>query len=146
MNPTNKSFSIKARHKARALVLQALYQAQYNHTSKDEILLEYLLDNKDKKIDFDYFRELFTGVMDNALNIDEILTPALDRAVNELTPIELSVLRMSVYELKYRLDIPYRVVINEALELTKTFGTQDGFKYVNGVLDRLAKSLRTAEL
>ena len=136
----------KARRLARRLVMQALYQLQFNHCSSQELEMQFLEDNAMEKVDIVYFQELLHGIAKNKTEIDDIITPYLDRPVTELTPIELSVLRVATYELKHRLDIPYKVVINEALELTKTFGVEDGHKYVNGVLDKLAKQLRGAEI
>ena len=134
-------FNARARHQARRVAIQALYQWQYNPSTAGELLSEFQLENP-KKVEQPYFHELVTQVIEKIAAIDAIITPVLDRPLTDLTPIELCVLRVAVYELKYRLDIPYRVVINEALELTKTFGTQDGYKYVNGVLDRLCREMR----
>ena len=78
--------------------------------------------------------------------IDELIIPILDRKIEEVNPVELAVLRLACYELMSRIDVPYKVVINEALELTKTFGAQDGHKFVNGILDKLAKEIRKTEI
>jgi N utilization substance protein B len=137
-------FNARARHQARRLAVQALYQWQYNPSEVGELLAEFHIE-KPNKVDQPYFHELLTQVIQNISAIDAIITPVLDRPLAELTPVELAVLRVAVYELKNRLDVPYRVVINEALELTKTFGTQDGYRYVNGVLDRLRVELRLNE-
>jgi N utilization substance protein B len=134
--------SKKARHAARRLAVQGVYQWQFSHNSASEIETQLLLDPPIKKMDKEYFSNLFRGVTADITTIDALLTPASARPLSDLTLIELAVLRIAVYELKHRLDIPYRVVIDEALELTKTFGAQDGYKYVNAVLDRLAKELR----
>jgi N utilization substance protein B len=141
----NKSIS-KARHKARQLVVQALYQLQFNHCTKEEIENQYLEDIYAKNMDVVYFKDLLHGVLQNTAEINQIIQPFLDRPINELTPIESAVLSMATYELKSRLDVPYRVIINEALELTKSFGTSEGYRYVNGVLDKLAKKLRAQEI
>lgn len=139
-------FDPKARRLARRLIVQALYQLQFNHSSSQELELQFLEDNAMDKVDVLYFQDLLHGVVKQKEQIDAIIKPCLDRPLDDLTPIELSVLRVAVYELKNRLDIPYKVVINEALELTKTFGVQEGYKYVNGVLDKLAKELRSVEM
>lgn len=141
-----KKFNVQARHKARNLAVQALYQWQFNHVSAQALEQQYIEDEFSKYSDMPYFKELLHGVLNNIDGIDAIISPYLDREITKLTPIELAVLRLAVYEMKFNLDIPYRVVINEALELTKTFGTIEGYKYVNGVLDKIAKQLRTAEI
>lgn len=145
MNPKN-NINVKARHKARRLAVQALYQWQFNHTTLEKITAEFLADDVAKKADLEYFKELLEGVITQQQTIDDIIKPALDRPLENLTPIELAILRMSVFELKNRLDIPYKVVIDEALELTKTFGAEEGYRFVNGVLDKLAKELRKKEI
>jgi transcription antitermination protein NusB len=134
-----------ARQKARKLALQAIFQWQFTADAASYIAAQFLDEANVKKIDIAYFSELLKGVIANVTLIDEKITPALDRKITELTPVELAVLRIATFELLNRSDVPYKVVINEALELTKTFGSTDGFKYVNGVLDKLAKTLRSNE-
>lgn len=134
-----------ARHKARKFALQALYQILFSKADTASVSAQHLAFMKENKVDEIYFRELVFGVENEIDVLDEILRPHLDRSIDTLTPIELCVLRMATFELKHRLDIPYRVVLNEALELTKTFGTQEGFKFVNGVLDKTARQLRQGE-
>jgi N utilization substance protein B len=97
------------------------------------------------KADVPYFLQLLRQVTANVVTLDAQFVPVLDRPVTELNPIELAILRIAVYELSHALDIPYRVVIDEALRLAKTFGAVEGFKYVNAVLDRVAKQIRTVE-
>lgn len=97
-------------------------------------------------VDDAYFRELLNGVIDLRGELDDLIAPCLDRPMADLDPVELAILRLSTYELKQRVDVPYRVVINEGIELAKTFGATDGHKFVNGVLDKLAPRLRGAEL
>lgn len=143
---TKNNINVKARHKARRLAVQALYQWQFNHTTFEKIEAEFLADEFSKKVDLDYFKELLKGVITEQQAIDDLLKPALDRPLENLTPIELVILRIGVYELKHRLDTPYKVIINESLELTKTFGAEEGYKFVNGVLDKLAKELRKTEM
>lgn len=135
----------QARHKARRLVVQALYQWQYNETPVGEIDLQFSDDEQMKSADIIYFRDLLHGVLKEINEIDELLKPVLERPLENITPVELAVLRLAAYELKNRRDVPYRVIINEALELTKTFGTNDGYKFINGVLDKLAHQLRAVE-
>src|SRR5699024_11474088 len=97
------------------------------------------------KVDRRYFHALLHGVPAQVGGLDEALRPFLDRPVQELSQVEKAILRMGAFELKERIDVPYRVVINEGIELAKVFGAEDSFKYVNGVLDKLARRLRSAE-
>lgn len=134
-----------ARHKARKHTLQALYQSLINHDEINNILAQHLAAMNQEKVDAEYFRQLTSGILSGQDEVDAIFTPFINRSIHELTPIELSVLRLASFEMKHYLDIPYRVVLNEALELTKEFGTQEGFKFVNGVLDKVAKHIRVEE-
>ncbi|CAL7961771.1 transcription antitermination protein NusB [Gammaproteobacteria bacterium] len=131
-----------ARHKARALALQAIFQWQYAANSVGDVETQYLAELNPKKVDAEYFSDLLRSTIKNIEAIDAIITPALDRKMKELNQVECAVLRLAVYELLYRLDVPYKVIINEALELEKKFGTVEGYKYVNGVLDKIAHSSR----
>jgi N utilization substance protein B len=135
-----------ARHKARALAIQAIFQWQFATNSVDEIAVQYLAEVNPKKVDAEYLNDLLRGTTKNAAAIDETITPFLDRKIKDLNRVELAVLRLAVYELMYRPDIPYKVTINEALELAKKFGTIEGYKYVNGVLDKIAHSPQITEI
>lgn len=135
-----------ARRKARSLALQALYGWHVADLPLSDIEAQYRTDNDFAKVDGAYFHELLTGVGKNLTELDESLATVLDRPVKELDPIELATLRIGVYELMFRIDVPYKVVINEGIELAKTFGATDGHKYVNGILDKLAPRLRSAEV
>ena len=128
-----------ARRRARKLALQAIYQWQLAETALGALTEQFLTEVNEKKVDVAYFRGLLIAVIRNVIEIDAKIVPALDRKITELNPIELAVLRLAVGELMYKKDVPYKVVINEALELTKIFGSADGFKYVNAVLDKTAK-------
>lgn len=140
MNPT-------ARHNARYYALQAMYQWQINHTPITELEADFLINHiKKKKTDIEYFKELIHAVPKNFDELDAHMTPFLSRSLQELDPVELAILRLGIYELAHRLDIPYRVAINEYLELTKQFGSIEGFKFVNGILDQVARKLRTHEV
>ena len=130
------------RHKARHFAVQAIYQWQFGIATFEEIHAHFSAKNNPKKVDVEYFAELLNGVISNQIAIDEQITPFLDRTITDLDQVELAVLRIATYELLFRLDIPYKVVINEALELTKVFGSKEGFKYVNGILDNVAKKIR----
>jgi len=133
------------RHRARKLAVQAIYQWQMTQDSIDQITSQFLTEVNPKKVDLNYFSEIVNGVAKYVIELDHQMQPVLDRAVSSLDMVELAVLRLALYELIHRLDVPYKVVINEALNLTKIFGSVDGFKYVNGVLDKLAKRLRSDE-
>lgn len=133
------------RRKARSLALQAIYQWQFTSDPVSAIEAHFIPEINPKKTDQEYFRDLLRGVIANATAIDEKVSPFLDRKISELNPVELAVLRLAIYELLYRLDVPYKVVINEALELTKIYGSVEGHKYVNGVLDKAAQQFRKAE-
>ncbi len=134
------------RRKARRLVLQALYQWQVANSSISQVEAEFIVDNDFEKVDKEYFRELLRGVAAEVRQIDGVLTPLLDRKVQDVDPIELAISRMGAFELMNRVDVPYRVVINEAIELAKKFGGTDGHKFVNGILDRLAPQFRQVEI
>ena len=109
------------------------------------IELEFLTHASARKIDIVYFRELLHNVPAHLTKIETQFEPFLAIPKAELDPIELTILRLAVYEFLYRPELPYKVIINEALELTKTFGSVEGFKFVNGVLDKVAREIRTQE-
>ncbi|MFC3606580.1 transcription antitermination factor NusB [Stutzerimonas tarimensis] len=136
---------IATRKAARSLAMQALYQWHMAGQSLNEIEAQFRVDNDFNHVDGVYFHELLTGVARQRTEVDGAITPHLDRALDELDPVELAILRLSTYELMQRIDVPYRVVINEGIELAKVFGATESHKFVNGVLDKLAPSLRSAE-
>lgn len=138
--------SFPARHKARELAVQALYQWQLAGTSYNELTAQFYTDNDMRKIDKEYFEHMVVYIAKNAEKIDVVLSDALDRPIDQVDPVELTILRISFYEFDKCLDVPYRVVINEGVELCKVFGSVDGYKYINGILDRLAKTYRSEEL
>jgi len=135
-----------ARRQARSLAVQALYQWHIAGQTLNEIEAQFRVDNDFSAVDGAYFHEILHGVPRQVTEIDEAFTPCLDRPLAEVDPVELAVLRLSTYELRNRVDVPYRVVINEGIELAKVFGATDGHKFVNGVLDKLAPLLRAAEV
>ena len=135
-----------ARRNARRYALQAMYQWQLAGTSLIDIETEFLRYHIDKKLDLEYFKELIHGIPKYQHELDLQMQPFLGRPLNEIDPIELAVLRLAIYELIKRPDVPYRVIINEALELTKKFGSVEGYKFVNGILDRIAKKTRQIEI
>lgn len=133
------------RHWARRLALQAIYQWQVGGGETGEILDQFALDENMRRADADYFRELVRGVRDNTAQLDAEIGRYADRAVASIDPVELALLRSACYELVHRPDVPFRVVITEAVSLAKKFGAEDGYKYVNAVLDGVAVRTRTIE-
>ena len=144
MTQTN-GLNPSARRKARRFALQGLYEWQLSGNPSYEIEARYRVENAMHKVDLDYFHELLSRIPTLTDTLDALFEPLLDRAFESLDPVELATLRIGVYELKYRLDVPYRVVINEGIELAKTFGATESHKYINGVLDQLAVTLRPHE-
>jgi N utilization substance protein B len=142
----DKPTSFNGRKKARRYAVQALYGWSMTQNDLAEIEDFILSEHQDEIFDKEYFSDLICNITQNVQEIDTIMEPLLSRKLEELDFVELAVLRIAVYELKNRPEIPYRVVINEALNLTKTFGATDGYKFVNGVLDKLAKILRSVEI
>lgn len=138
-----------ARRRAREYALQGLYQWLVGGQEAAAIeahLREHDENHEfDTKCDVEHFREVLRGTIDAADGLRAEFIPYIDRPVAELSPVEHAILLIGAYELKHRPEIPYRVVINEAVELAKSFGGTDGFRYVNGVLDRVAASLRPHE-
>lgn len=134
-----------ARRKARRFLLQALYEWQISGNPINEIEAALMLKMNPKKVDVKYFHEAIHAIPNKVDQLDAKLEPYLDRPLKSLNPIEHVALRMGIYELMERLDIPYRVAINENVEVSKIFGSSEGHKYVNGILDRAAKELRKAE-
>ena len=142
----NPSKNRTPRHRAREFALQGLYQWLLNNEPATTVVNNIRAAHGFEKADADYFAALLYGAIQESVALREAFAPLIDRGVAELSPIEHGVLLIGAYELKNNLDIPYRVVINEAVELTKSFGGIDGHKYVNGVLDKLAPRLRADEV
>lgn len=134
-----------ARRQARYMLVQALYQWHLSGASQHELQQQFAEQPQFAKADAEYFYQVLQAVITQAPSLDQHFQGFLDRSLAELNPIELTILRLATYELTVRLEIPYRVVINEALELAKLFGATDSFKYVNGVLDQVAKQWRSLE-
>ncbi|MSP53839.1 MAG: transcription antitermination factor NusB [Gammaproteobacteria bacterium] len=133
------------RHRARSFAMQAIYQWELSGEEVNVVVMQFLTQMNPKKTDVDYFRELVYGVILNSNTLDAIFVSDLDRELDTLGPIELAILRLAIFELQDKLDVPYKVVINEAIELAKTFAAVDSHKYINGVLDRIVPTLRAAE-
>ena len=136
----------KIRSQSRSLATQALYQWQMTGDNIAEIINGFLVEHSGKSYDTGYFRELVQGVPATLDKLDAALNPLLDRAIDSVDPVERAILRLGAYELLKHPEVPYRVVINEAVELAKTFGAEQGHRYVNGVLDKLAKNTRSLEM
>jgi N utilization substance protein B len=135
------------RHKARHYAMQALYQWHMADASLNEIEAEFRADYDFNKVDGEYFHALLHEVPAQLEDIEALFAPLLvERSLDELDPIERALLRMATFELKERIDVPYKVVINEAVSLAKKFGATDSHKFVNGVLDKAARQLRQAEV
>jgi N utilization substance protein B len=137
--------SSRARSLSRRLAMQALYQWQMTQQSSAELLNQYAQDEGYPEVDAEYFAEVLRGVTGDGEALDLALGELIDRPVAQLDPIEHAVLLIGVYELAHRTEVPFRVVINEGVELAKKFGATDGHKFVNAVLDRAARSMRAAE-
>ncbi|HID49588.1 MAG TPA: transcription antitermination factor NusB [Chromatiales bacterium] len=137
---------INSRTRARRLALQGLYEWQVSGNAPADIERQYLVEKELHKVDIPYFRELLTKVPRHRAELDAVIEPLLNRKLEEVDPVELAVLRLGAYELVHHSDIPYRVVINEAVELAKMFGAEQGHRFVNGIMDRLAASLRSTEV
>jgi N utilization substance protein B len=142
----NPSKNRTPRHRAREFALQGLYQWLLNNEDATTVVNHIRAAHGFEKADADHFAVLLYGTIKDSVALREAFAPLIDRGIAELSPIEHAVLLIGAYELKNNLDIPYRVVINEAVELTKSFGGIDGHKYVNGVLDKLAPILRADEV
>ncbi len=135
----------RQRSRSRSLAIQALYQWQLAGQDVTAIISHFMLEQDGKKFDSDYFSELVHGVPARVDELDAALAPCVDRALESVDPVERAILRLGTYELIVHPEIPYRVVINEAVELAKVFGAEQGHRYVNGVLDKAARALRPLE-
>ncbi len=133
------------KQRSRARVVQALYQWLVSGDELAEIEKQFL-NQKEGKISKAFFSNLFTNIPKNISLLDEIIKPSLDRRLDELGPTERAVLYLGVYELKFQPEVPYRVVINEAVELTKLYGAEKAYKLINSSLDKIAQDLRSVEV
>ncbi|GAB6139963.1 transcription antitermination factor NusB [Methylosoma difficile] len=136
----------QARTHARQAAVQALYQWQMTGQNLSQIEVQFHEEDRLKDAQKNYFTELFHGVPEHLDEIDEILTQFVDRQVDMIDPVERAVLRLGTYELMYRLDMPYRVIINESINLAKHFGADGSHRYVNGILDKVAQQKRAVEV
>ena len=144
MKTARKNIS-QARHRARRLAVQALYQWQLAGQDIQDIEDQFISDHVGEQTDLEYFRELIRQVPAQLDDIDGEIRQVLDRPLQEVDPVERAILRLGTYELRSRPDIPFRVVITEAVQLAKVFGAEQGHKYANSVLDKIARKIRAAE-
>lgn len=133
------------RRKARELAVQAVYSWQLSGNNIADVEVHFLTDNAKRRFDIEYFQQLLHGVATNLTKIDDIISPHVDRPLADVDHVEKAILRTAVFELSDCQDVPYRVVINEAIELAKSFAADDSHKFVNGVLDKAVKDLRPNE-
>lgn len=133
------------RRKSRELVLKAVYRGMLNTGEMKQIVLDAQEDPEYTKADEAYFKSLLEGVSGKITELDHQISTFLDRKIEELSPVEHAILRISTFELMFDMSIPYRVAINEGVELAKLYGGVDGHKYINGVLDKVAASVRPQE-
>ncbi len=134
------------RRKARHYAMQALYQWHMADAPLNVIEAEFRSDYDFDHVDLEYFQALLHGVPGCVDELEAVFEPLLDRSIKDLDPIERTLLRMGTFELRERIDVPYKVVINEAVALAKKFGASESHKYINGVLDKAARQLREAEI
>lgn len=138
--------NVWARRRARRALVQALYQWQLSGNDIASVIEDFREGDALKKADHEFFEELFRQVATHAADLDSVYGDLLDRAIEKLDHVERAILRLATCEFSNRIDVPYRVVIDEYVELAKTFGAQDSHKYINGVLDNLAARLRSIEV
>jgi N utilization substance protein B len=136
----------KAKQKARKLSLQALYSWDLGGIDLQTIEVNFTIENDMSKVDIDLFKALLYKVPKNLAKIDEAYQPHLDREQDQLDPVSRAILRISTYELLFSIEVPYKVAINEGVNLAKTFGPTDAYKFINGVLDRVAAQSRAVEI
>ncbi|KAA1188845.1 transcription antitermination factor NusB [Pseudohalioglobus sediminis] len=145
MGKTTHNTLAAERRKARHYGMQALYQWMMAGAALSDIEAEFRAEYDFSHVDLEYFQALLHGVPGQVEELEAVFEPLLDRSLKELDPIERTLLRMGVFELKDRIDVPYKVVINEEVALAKKFGASESHKYINGVLDKAARQLRKAE-
>ena len=136
----------KAKQKARKLSVQALYSWELGGIDLQTIEVNFHIENDMSKVDTDLFKTLLYEVPKNLAKIDEAYQPHLDRQQDQLDPVSRSILRITTYELLFSIEVPYKVAINEGVNLAKTFGPTDAYKFINGVLDRVAAQARALEI
>lgn len=139
--PVSKRKLIASRKSARFFLIQALYEWQIAQSSLAEVSANVAENGKFAEANSEYFHELLQNITQNRAALDDVISPFLDREIDQVDPVEHAILWLGVYELQSQLDIPYKSVINEAVELAKQFGAEGSHRYVNGVLDKVAKTV-----
>ena len=139
---TEQVKKISPRRRARECAVQALYSWAISQNSPEIIELNFMTEQDMKGVDTPYFRKLFRQTVENVEAVERTMQGYLDRSLAKLDPVEKAVLRLAVYELQFEVDVPYKVVINEAIEVAKVFGADESHKYINGVLDKIAPLVR----
>ena len=137
---------INNRRKSRELVMKSVYRGLVNQIDITQIKKDIQDDPDFIRADQDLYEEMLSGVFKNIDSLKQEIESYIDRSYEELSPIELSIIYFSLYELKYSMSVPYKVVINEAVEIAKTYGGADGYKYINGILNQAAKANRVNEV
>ena len=143
-NPSG--FNAAKRHKARHYAMQALYQWQISRNALQQIESQFLAEYDFSQVDLEYFQELLHNIPAQLGEIDALFSSYLDRPIKDITPIELALLRLGSYELGHRIDVPFKVAINESVSLAKKFGAAESHKYINSILDNVAKATRAVEV
>ena len=142
---SNKPKKISNRRKSRELIMKSIYRGIVNQFDVPQIKKDIKDDPDFSRADEEFYNQIFVGVSENINDLQAEIQTYLDRDLGELSPIELSIIYSALYELKFFPEVPYRVVINEAIEIAKAFGGSDGFKFINGVLNKAAKENRKEE-
>ena len=140
--PQSRKKKINNRRKSRELVMKSVYRGLVNQIDITQIKKDIQDDPDFIRADQDLYEEILSGVFKNIDSLKQEIESYIDRSYEELSPIELSIIYFSLYELKYSMSVPYKVVINEAVEIAKTYGGEDGYKYINGILNQAAKAIR----
>ena len=144
--PQSRKKKINNRRKSRELVMKSVYRGLVNQIDITQITKDIQDDPDFIRADQDLYEEILSGVFKNIDSLKQEIESYIDRSYEELSPIELSIIYFSLYELKYSMSVPYKVVINEAVEIAKTYGGADGYKYINGILNQAAKANRVNEV
>ena len=144
--PQSRKKKINNRRKSRELVMKSVYRGLVNQIDITQIKKDIQDDPDFIRADQDLYEEILSGVFKNIDSLKQEIESYIDRSYEELSPIELSIIYLSLYELKYSMSVPYKVVINEAVEIAKTYGGADGYKYINGILNQAAKANRVNEV
>ena len=144
--PLPRKKKINNRRKSRELVMKSVYRGLVNQIDITQIKKDIQDDPDFIRADQDLYEEILSGVFKNIDSLKQEIESYIDRSYEELSPIELSIIYFSLYDLKYSMSVPYKVVINEAVEIAKTYGGEDGYKYINGILNQAAKANRVNEV